>query len=261
MALHRATAVVAVRALLLIGGLTIWEAASQTKRTKLIFSSPSDIAAELWAWLWDGTLLHHAAITASEALLGFLLGSAVGVVAGILLGRSRFLADVLNPFITALNSLPKVALAPLFVLWFGIDLQMKVLLTATIVFFLVFFNTFIGVREVSKEQVLILRLMGAKERHVLTKVVIPSAFVWVVAGLSLSVPYCLIGAIVGELVASNRGLGYLIADAAGQFNTAGVFAALIAILVLAFLMTSGVKLFERYAAPWRARASRRESTT
>src|SRR5690606_8570383 len=130
-------------------------------------------------------------------------------------------------------SLPKVALAPLFIVWFGIGLEMKVILTAAIVFFIVFLNTFTGVREVSAELVAILRLMGAKERHLLTKVIVPSAIVWVFAGLRLSVPYALIGAVVGEIIASNRGLGYLVAHAAGQFDTAGTFAALFSIVILA----------------------------
>src|SRR5690606_35121325 len=151
----------------------------------------------------------------------------------------------------AFYSLPKVSLAPLFIIWFGIDLEMKVILTAAIVFFIVFVNTFTGVREVSAELVAILRLMGAKERHLLTKVVIPSAIVWVFTGLRLSVPYALIGAVVGEIIASNRGLGYLLSHAAGQFDTGGTFAALVAIMVLALILNIGVKQAERRLMPWR----------
>jgi NitT/TauT family transport system permease protein len=154
--------------------------------------------------------------------------------------------------------LPKVALAPLFIIWFGIGLEMKVILTAAIVFFIVFLNTFTGVREVSSELVAILRLMGAKERHLLTKVVIPSAIVWVFTGLRLSVPYALIGAVVGEIIASNRGLGYLVAHAAGQFDTAGTFAALLSIVILALVLNKIVVLAERRLMPWRASSNASE---
>lgn len=155
-------------------------------------------------------------------------------------------------------SLPKVALAPLFVLWFGIWIDMKILLTATIVFFLVFLNTYTGVRAVSREQIAVLRLMGANERHVLFKVVLPPAVTWVFTGLRLSVPYALIGAIVGELIALNRGLGYLLADSAGQFDTTGVFIALIGIMFMAFCLNAAVKLLEIKAMPWRDPDSKRE---
>jgi NitT/TauT family transport system permease protein len=188
------------------------------------------------------------------------LGSAAGIVAGTLLGRAQLLAEIVEPFIMAFYSLPKVALAPLFVLWFGIGIEMKIVLTAAVVFFLVFLNTYTGVRSVSRELVTILRLMGASERHVLTKVVIPSAITWVFAGLRISVPYALIGAIVGELVASNRGLGFLLSSSAGQFQTAGVFAALFAIVALAFILNLAVKFAEKRLMVWKETDNRGEVT-
>lgn len=238
------------RLALLAAILGLWEYASGRWISPFFISRPTDIFERLREWILDGTLYHHGIITATEAVLGFLIGSVLGIIVGILLGRSEFLSQLLNPYIVALNSLPKVALAPLLVLWLGIGLEMKITLTAFIVFFLVFMNTFTGVRRVSTELVLILRLMGANERHLLTKVVIPSAFIWVFAGLRLSVPYALIGAIVGELVASNRGLGYLMSDSGGQFDAAGVFAALMAIMFLSALLNLFVKLVEYLAMPW-----------
>src|SRR5690606_14130752 len=154
----------------------------------------------------------------------------------------------------------KVALAPLFILWIGIGMDMKIVLTAAIVFFLVFLNTYTGVRNVSRELVAILYLMGAGERHVLTKVVLPSAVTWVFAGLRISVPYALIGAIVGELMASNRGLGALLVQSQGQFDTAGVFAALIAIMILAFALNTAVKRDEVKVMPWKSGEANREVT-
>jgi NitT/TauT family transport system permease protein len=168
------------------------------------------------------------------------------------------LADIFDPFIMMFYSLPKVALAPMFILWFGIGIDMKIYLTATIVFFLVFLNTYAGVRAVSREQIAILRLMGATEADILRKVVVPSAITWVFNGLRLSVPYALIGAIVGELIASNKGLGYLLADASGQFDTAAMFAALLAIMALALLLNIAVKWVEKRAMPWKSVEDKRE---
>lgn len=239
------------RVALLAAFLGFWQWSSDRLIPAFFISKPTAIYEMLVKWLEDGTLLFHAGITATEALSGFVIGGLAGVIVGTILGRSRTTADLLEPFIMAFYSLPKIALGPLFVMWLGIGLSMKIVLTATVVFFLVFLNTFTGVRNVSRELVAILMLMGANERQILTKLVIPSALTWVFAGLRISVPYALIGAIVGELIASNRGLGYLLAHSAGQFNTAGVFAALVAIVVMASLLNWAVSLLEKFLAPWK----------
>ena len=248
------------RLLLLAVLLAIWQVASGGLIPEFFISKPSAILQALWRQVQSGNLFFHIGITATEAFVGFLAGAVAGVVAGVLLGRIGFLADLLQPFILAFYSLPKIALAPLFILWIGIGIEMKIVLTATVVFFLVFLNTFTGVRSVSKELEAILHLMGANERHVLTKVVLPSAVTWVFTGLRISVPYALIGAIVGELIASNRGLGFLLANASGQFDTAGVFAALLVIMALAFVLNALVRVVEIKAMPWKRAESGREIT-
>lgn len=240
--------------------LAFWEFASGRLIQKYLVSSPTDIATTFWKWLLDGRIFFHAGITAVEAVAGFLLGAFAGMAVGLLLGRAEKLAELLNPFIMAFYSIPKIALAPLFIIWFGVGLEMKIFLTATIVFFLVFLNTYTGVRSVSKELVNILRLMGADERDVLKKVVLPSAIVWVFTGLRLSVPYAMIGAIVGEMIASNRGLGYLLSHSSAQFNTAGVFAALVAIITMSVFLNLGVSLVAKLAMPWEKATSNREVT-
>jgi len=240
--------------------LVIWELVSGRIISDFFISHPSDIALSLWSSVLDGSLLFNASITASEALLGFVLGGLVGVLLGVALGRSALLSDLLNPLVLCFNSLPKVALAPLFILWFGIGFNMKVALSGATVFFLVFLNTYTGVRSVSSELVAILQLMGANRRHVLTKVVLPSALTWVFAGLRVSVPYALIGAVVGELFASNRGLGAMLAKAQGQFDTAGVFAALAAITALSLLLNAAVAFAEARMMPWRASADVQNTT-
>jgi len=247
-----------LRALFLVFVLGSWELASGRLASEFFISRPSLIYDQFMTWLWRGTIFYHGAITLIEAVAGFFLGGTIGMIMGIWLGRAHTTAEVLDPFIMMFYSLPKVALAPLFVLWFGIGIEMKIYLTATIVFFLVFLNTYTGVRSVSRELVAILKLMGASERHVMFKVVIPSAITWVFTGLRLSVPYALIGAIVGELIASNRGLGYLLANSAGQFDTTGVFAALIAIMIMAFFLNATVKGVEIKAMPWRDNNAKRE---
>jgi NitT/TauT family transport system permease protein len=249
-----------LRAAMLVAFVAFWQYASGRLVAEFFVSSPSRIAFRLWKWLQGGDLFFHMGITAAEALLGFVFGSLAGIAVGVLLGRREFLAKLLDPFILTIYSLPKVALAPLFILWIGIGMDMKVIFTATIVFFLVFLNTYTGVRNVSKELVSILKLMGANERQVLQKVVLPSAIAWVFAGLRISVPYSLIGAIVGELMASNRGLGALLVRAQGEFDTAGVFAALIAIMALAVISNGLVKVAERRLMPWKQVESEREGT-
>ena len=152
------------RLLLFIAILALWQLASGPLIPEFFISKPSAIAASLWQKVMRGNLFFHIGITAAEAFIGFLVGAFLGTLAGVLLGRIPFLADLLQPFILAFYSLPKIALAPLFVLWIGIGIEMKIVLTATVVFFLVFLNTFTGVRNVSKELEAILYLMGANER-------------------------------------------------------------------------------------------------
>ncbi|MGE0359821.1 MAG: ABC transporter permease [Vicinamibacterales bacterium] len=245
--------------LLLVGALLLaWDLSASTFADEFFISRPLIVAVKFWELVASGRLFYHGWITVVETLGGFVSGSVAGIVVGLLLGRNEGLARLLDPILMAVNSLPKVALAPLFIMWFGIDIGMKVILTATIVFFLVFTNTYNGVRSVDVQLLEILRLMGARERHLVTKVIVPSALQWVFAGLQLSIPYALIGAVVGEIMAANRGLGFLLQDAAGQLDTGGVFAALLAIVVLALLLQAGVRLCERRLTPWRSVPGGRE---
>jgi NitT/TauT family transport system permease protein len=248
------------RIVLLVTLLLGWEFGSMAFDAGFYISRPSEIAVSFEKLIQSGSFFYHFSITATEAALGFLIGSSIGMASGLLLGRLTLLADILDPFLTAFYSLPKIALAPLFILWFGIGIEMKVILSATTVFFLVFLNTYTGVRSVSREQLAILRLMGAKEHHLIAKVIVPSAFTWVFTGLRLSVPYALIGAVVGEIIASNRGLGYLLSDAAAQFDTAGVFSSIIGIVLLAMAFNGIVKLSEHLLMPWKVGEEHREVT-
>ena len=239
------------RLLVAIGLLVVWEVSSRYFALDFYISRPTAIFGRLIDWTLDGSLAWHTSITLVEAIVGFLAGSIAGVAAGLLMGRAERLAVILDPFIMAFYSLPKIALAPLFILWFGIDITMKIVFVAVIVFLLVFLNTYTGVRNVSREQISILRLMGANEQHLMSKVILPSAIVWVFAGLRLSVPYALVGAVIGEMVATNRGLGYLVSYHSGVFDTAGVLAALTAVMVIAMVLNGIVRFSERKLMPWR----------
>lgn len=254
----RAPRILAWRVGLFAAIVAVWQALSALHGMTFYISSPSAIVVREGQWLADGTLLFHTSITVEETLGGFVLGAAAGIVAGFVIGPQRELGEIVDPFIVAVYSIPKVALAPLFIVWFGIGLEMRIIFVATIVFFLVFLNTYTGVRNVSQELLIVFRLMGARERHLLTQVIIPSAPTWVFAGLRLSVPYALIGAIVSEMMASNHGLGFLLQSSASQFDTAAVFATLVAVIVLAQLLNLLVRLAERVLMPWDADPEQRD---
>jgi len=236
----------------------VWELCSRRFGLQFHLSRPSDIFARLYTWLLDGTLARHLWVTVVEAASGFAAGALAGIAVGVVLGRARRLAQLLDPFVMGFYSMPKVALAPLFVLWFGIDMSMKITFVGMIVFFLVFLNTYTGVRNVSRDQITILRLMGANERHLTAKVILPSALVWVFTGLRLSVPYALIGAIVGEMLATNRGLGFLLANTAATFDSTGTFASLVVIVALSMTLNGIVHWAESALMPWRSAQDQQE---
>ncbi|MEV4580998.1 ABC transporter permease [Nonomuraea jabiensis] len=240
-----------LRTLLVAALLAGWELTADRWFDITFTSRPSDIWTRLVQWHQDGTLWSNTWITVQEIVYGFAVGAVAGAVTGFLLASAPALYRVLDPFFMALYAIPKVALAPLFIVWFGIGMHMKVLLAAATVFFLVFLNTAAGVREVDRGLIDAVRLMGGGRRDIMIKVVVPSSMTGLLTGLKVAIPYALIGAVIGELVASNRGLGYLINDAAAQFDTAGVFATLAVLSVIAALLNLVVGLLDRRAGRWR----------
>jgi NitT/TauT family transport system permease protein len=252
------------RVILVVGVISLWQYASGRWIDPFWISSPDAVLARLrrlvevgespWEWVTrfpESTLWFHVQFTIRAMLLGLVWGTLAGITVGFVLGRSPFLGDVFNPLLIALYSLPKLALAPLFILWFGIGLRTKVVYSATIVFFLVFLNTYSGVREVDRDLVNTVRIFGGSRRTVLFKVVLPSALTWVFAGLSLSVPYSLVGAVVAEMMASNRGMGFLVVSAANQFDTGGVFAALVVLVIVAVIVNLVVERVRAYLLRWK----------
>jgi NitT/TauT family transport system permease protein len=246
----------AARVLLFVVVVSLWQIASNLNLFDPgVVPSPLAIWQHLVKWTLNGTLWFHSWITIQETVAGFLIGALGGIVFGFAIGRYPALAEVLDPFILAIYSVPKVALAPLFLVWFGIGIYMKIVLAAVTVLFIVFFNTLAGVRNVDRDLVDAVWLMGAKPRDILLKVLVPSAMSWALTGVRISIPYALIGAIIGELIASNRGIGYLISSAASSYDTAGVFAALIVLTVLAMLLNAVVDEIDRRLSKWKVDAS------
>lgn len=248
---RRRGTVYALRLLVLVLIIGLWELLSGRVIDDFFISSPSKIVVEWWGWAVDGTLWYNAYSTLLSAVIGFVLGSVAALIIGYALGVSARLADVFEPYITAIYSLPRVALIPLFVIWLGIGRQLQFAVCGIVVFFLMFFNTYFGIRDVSRSLIDSMRIMGASRLDVATKVRLPSALVWVVAGLKLSVPESLVAVVVTEMLASNRGLGHLVSLNSGQFNTTGTFAALFTLLIIGIVIDRLVGLVTRRALVWK----------
>jgi NitT/TauT family transport system permease protein len=248
--------IMAARVVVFAVVIGLWQAGSDLRLIDAtVVPSPFAIWASLVKIALNGQLAFHSWITIQETLAGFAIGAVGGIVLGFAIGRYPALAEVLDPFILAIYSVPKVALAPLFIVWFGIGIFMKIVLAAVTVLFIVFFNTLAGVRNVDRDLVDAVWLMGAKPRDVLLRVLVPSAMSWALTGVRIAIPYALIGAIIGELIASNRGIGYLISSAASGYDTAGVFAALIVLTVLAMLLNAVVDDIDRRLSKWKVDTS------
>lgn len=211
-------------------------------------SSPVLIVAQLQRWIISNTLWGHMAATLQTMAIGLTVGAITGIIVGFLLGRSPRAAFVVEPIILVFYSLPRLALAPLFVLWFGIGILSKIVLVGVITFFLVFYSVFSGARNVEIGLVNQVRVMGASKWQVYRTVVIPASTAWIITGLRIAVPYSLVGAVVGELISSNRGLGYLVVSSTGNLNTTGAIAAVLVISVIAVVLTSALNNAQRRLA-------------
>ena len=231
--------------------LLFWELAAGPLIDPFFISEPSAVFAKLVDWIQRGELFSHLGITLYATVIGFAIGSVSGFSVGFIFGRYERIGAVFDPYITAIYCLPKIALAPLFIMWFGIGIESKIAMSAVIVFFLVFLNTYSGVRDVNPIHIHGTRIMGAGEWQLLVNVIAPSAAAWVLTGLKVSVPYALIGTVVGEFMSSNQGMGFVIAQASALFDTAGVFAGLVVLALVGGIINEGLKRFERHVLRWR----------
>ena len=235
-----------------VAGVAIWEGGVRAGLLDPFFvSEPRAIAARIAAWLTSGLIWRHLAVTLEEALLGLLIGSALGIAAGFVLGRSPLAARVLDPYVTMLNAVPRVVLAPLFLLWFGLGIWSKVALAVTLVFFVMFFNTYRGVRDADRVIVDNVRMLGASERQLVRHVLVPSALTWIFSSLHTSLGFAMVGAVVGEYLGAARGLGYVIAQAEGTFDTTGVFAGMVVLGLVVVAVSAAVTKLERWLLRWK----------
>src|SRR2546426_5038064 len=219
------------------------------------YGRPSGIASQLWTWIQNGTaqgpLWLQVATTLEEAFLGFVIGVVMGVVFGVALGRVRLLSDVFAPYIKALNAMPRVVLGSIFIITIGYNIWSKVALAVVLVFFVVFFNAFQGVREVDRVLIANARILGASERQLSTHVIFPSALSWILASLHTSFGFALVGAVVGEYLGAIKGLGLVIATAQSTFNPNGVFGAMLLLAIVALSAEFFMTWLENRLVRWR----------
>jgi NitT/TauT family transport system permease protein len=256
---RRVLGVTAVRVALVLAWLGSWEVAARTVIDPFYYSMPSSIWDKLVVWFTDGTsqgtIWDNIAVTLEEAVLGFALGTLAGVVLGVVLGRSRFLAEVLAPFIKGANAIPRIVLASLFVIWFGLGMSSKVATAFVLVFFAVFFNAFQGAREVDRTLVDNARILGAGRWALMRTVILPSATSWILASMHVAFGFALIGAIVGEYTGADQGLGLLINHSQGNFDAAGIYAGMLITTVLAVVAEWLITRLERRLTAWQPPAS------
>jgi NitT/TauT family transport system permease protein len=215
------------------------------------FSTPLDVADRIVSLFAGGTIWKHLWVTLSESMLAFVIGSAAGVLVGFWFARQPVIAAVLDPYVKMINALPRVVLAPIFTLWFGLGIWSKVALGVTLVFFIVFFNVYQGVKEVSPTVLANARMLGMNERALLRHVYWPSALSWMFSSLHTAVGFAVVGAVVGEYLGSAAGLGYLIQQAEGVFDVAGVFAGMLILAVFVLIIDAAVSRVEKRLLAWR----------
>ncbi|ABL72942.1 MULTISPECIES: ABC transporter permease [Paracoccus] len=250
------TVLATLQVLVAVIAVALWWVITQTSilgdpaRIQFFFSTPADVFWQIVAWFRSGEIWRHLWITLIEAALAFVIGAVAAMIAGFWLARRPKLAAVFDPYVKAANALPRVVLAPIFTLWFGLGIWSKVALGFTLVFFIVFFNVYQGVKEVNRTVLQNARMLGMSERQLLRHVYLPSALSWVFSSLHVSIGFAVVGAVVGEYLGSSAGLGYLIAQAEGMFDIAGVFAGMFVLSAFVLLIDWGVTMVERKLLVW-----------
>jgi NitT/TauT family transport system ATP-binding protein len=260
-----ALAVGAARVLFLAVLVGLWQILSVTKvLSPLLFSDPSDVFIAFWHLLqgqpaFGKTIYADLATTLEEMAIGYVIGAALGILVGIFLARVRWLSRVFEPLILAAYSVPKVALAPVFIVLLGIGITSKIAIVAMELFFIVFFNTFIGVRDVREDFIRQAQINGAGPFSVLTRIVIPGALPSIMTGLKLGVPFAMVGAVIGEFIAASSGLGWFVVYSANNFDSQDLFAGIIVLVIVVWVLSQAMQIVERLAIPWSSR--KRETRT
>lgn len=264
--------------LVLVVFLAVWQVATRNAQTAFFFGEPLKVAVRIWQWFTVGSgslevgigdwtwftlqfpaeIYSHLLVTLTETVLAFVIGTACGLGAGLWLALSPLTSAILDPYVKAANSMPRVILAPIFAMWFGLGIWSKVALAVTLVFFIVFFNVYQGVKEVSPVVLANARMLGANARQLLRTVYLPSATSWVFSSLHTSVGLAFVGAIVGEYLGSARGVGYLILQAEGTFDVNTVFAGIVVLTVFALVLDIVVGMIEKRLMKWQPKSGETE---
>lgn len=239
------------RLILGVGLLGVWEAASGWLFDSFWLSQPSEIAAYLWKSLLSGQLLSDMALTFQATAYGYVLGAIGGLLFGLLLAQSETMALILRPYIMAIYGIPRIALAPIFILWFGIGLISKVMMAAMMTFMLVFFNTYEGVRAADVDLKNVARVLGASRWKLFIHVTLPNASPWIIAGLRISIPQALVAAVVAEFIASIGGLGYRLMETTSSLDTPGTMAGILVLMVVVIVLNTVLDRAENYLLRWR----------
>ena len=229
-------------------------------RAAFFFGEPSKIFGAIWIWFTSGEIYPHLWVTLQETMLAFVIGTLLGLGVGLWLGLTPLASAILDPYIKAMNAMPRVILAPIFMVWFGLGIWSKVALGVTLVFFIVFFNVYQGVKEVSPVVLNNARMLGANASQLLRHVYLPSATSWVFSSLHTSVGMAFVGAVVGEYLGSAKGVGYLIHQAEGSFDINTVFAGILVLTVFALLLDFAVTFAENKLLKWRPQQAETETT-
>jgi len=238
--------------LLLLVLFVAWYALTRTEiLPPFFFGEPLLVLERVWEWFAGGTIYKHLGVTLVETMLAFVIGTFTGLIMGLWLALSKTASALLDPYIKAFNSMPRVILAPIFAVWFGLGIWSKVLLGVTLVFFIVFFSVYHGVREVNPLLVANARMLGASKSKLLRYVYLPSATAWVFSSLHAAVGMAFVGAVIGEYLGSAKGVGYLILQAEGVFDINTVFAGVLVLTVCALVLDRIVTIAERRLMRWR----------
>jgi NitT/TauT family transport system permease protein len=246
---------VAVVAIALWHVLTTFEIGGRMLLPPFFFSNPFDVAARVYKMFATGQVWRHLWVTLVESALAFVIGSVGGIVVGFWFARKPLVAAVFDPYVKMANALPRVVLAPIFTLWLGLGIWSKVALGVTLVFFIVFFNVYQGIKEVSPTVLANARMLGMNERQLMRHVYWPSALSWMFSSLHTSVGFAVVGAVVGEYLGSAAGLGYMIQQAEGVFDVAGVFAGMFVLAAFVIVIDAVVTLVENRLLVWRPAAA------
>jgi NitT/TauT family transport system permease protein len=254
--------------------LLLWQLVSRNEQTAFFLGEPVKVAGRIWSWFLPvevapnalfpeglsgrADIYVHLGVTLLETVLAFGIGTVLGLAVGLWLALAPTASAILDPYIKALNSMPRVILAPIFALWFGLGIWSKVALAVTLVFFIVFFNVYQGVREVSPVVLANARMLGANQKQLLRTVYLPSATSWVFSSLHTSVGLAFVGAVVGEYLGSARGVGYLILQAEGTFDVNTVFAGIVVLTAFALGLDALVGRIERRLMKWQPRQGETE---